>query len=1180
MRLAIKGNLVFVLFCLLFSISPVAFSQRGVRSATKSADVERKINVLLAKMTIAEKLGQLQQLDGEADGRFRPEHLELARKGLLGSTLNVRGAKNTNELQRVAVEESRLRIPILFGFDVIHGYRTLFPIPLGETASWDLESVENAAHIAAREARSAGVHWTFAPMVDIARDPRWGRIMEGAGEDVFLGGEMAKARVRGFQGADYSQIDRVMACAKHFAAYGAAEAGRDYNTVDMSEHTLRAIYLPPFRAAIDAGVGSFMTAFDDLNGVPSTANPFLLRQILRGEWKFDGLVVSDYTSVKELINHGLAANEADAAMYALNAGTDMEMVSRTYNQNGEELLKSGKVSIETIDNAVRNVLRVKFRLGLFEHPFIDENLEKNTIKKPEFLQAARETAAKSFVLLKNERETLPISKNLKKIAVIGALADDKANTLDWWAGDAKAEDSITILEGIRQKLGSSAKIRFEKGCELNCDSDKDFDKAADAAKDADFTVLVVGETRDISGEAASRTNLDLPGRQLDLVKAIHQTGKPYAVVLKNGRPLTINWLAENSPAILETWHSGTMGGAAAADVLFGDQNPGGKLPVTFPRNVGQIPIYYNHKSTGRPFEAENRYTSKYIDQPNTPLYPFGFGLSYTQFNISNLKLDKTQIKPTENIKISVDVENVGRRDGAEVVQLYIRDSAASVTRPVKELKDFRRVTLKAGEKQTVEFTLTPEKFGFLDRAMKFTVEDGDFKVFVGNSSEGGLESGFTVGRTAPIAEKKTKLTGAKPIFSEQLPTKAIPAAQISAADDAFLEDLSKKTFRYFWEQSDPSNGLTLDRARADGSRLPAGHPSYNIASSAATGFALTSLCVAAERNWVTPAEAKIRARQTLDFFANRAYNKNGWFYHWMDKTTGERRWRSEISSIDTALLLGGVLSVKQCFQNDKEIARLATKIYERVDFKWMLNGNPYLLSHGWRPETGFISSRWDTYSEHALLYFLAIGSPTNPISPKSWYAWRRDFVTYGEYKYLAGDAPLFIHQFSQAWLDLRGRSEKCAPYVNYYENSVKATRAQRQFFIDISKEYPTYSASVWGLTASDSQNGYVAWGAPPRPASLDGTIVPCAPAGSLMFTPEISLAALREMKSKFGDKIYKYYGFVDAFNPRTGWTDSDVIGIDLGITLLSAENLRSGKIWFWFMRNPEIIRALRQANLT
>ncbi len=1178
MRLAIKGNLLYLFFCLIFFNSSFSSAQRNTRATVQTRNVEQRINALLAKMTLAEKLGQLQQVDGEGDGRFRPEHLELARKGLLGSTLNVRGAKISNELQRVAVEQSRLRIPILFGFDVIHGYRTLFPIPLGETASWDLQAAEKSAHIAAQEARSAGVHWTFAPMVDIARDPRWGRIMEGAGEDTFLGAEMAKARVRGFQGTDFSANDRVMACAKHFAAYGAAEAGREYNTVDMSERALREVYLPPFKAAKDAGVGSFMTSFNDLNGVPATANSFLLRQILRSEWKFDGLVVSDYTAVAELIKHSIAGNEADAARLAINAGTDLEMVSRLYNKNGAELVNSGKVSIKIVDDAVRNVLRVKFRLGLFERPYAEENLERATIKKPDFLQTARDIAAKSFVLLKNESEALPINKNIKKLAVIGALADDKANTLDWWAGDARAEDSITILQGIRDKIGTSAKIRFEKGCELNCDSDKDFNRVADAAKDADFTVVVVGETREMSGEAASRSNLDLPGRQLDLVKTIHKAGKPYAVVLKNGRPLTINWLAENSPAILETWHAGTMGGAAVADVLFGDVNPSGKLPVTFPRNVGQIPIYYNQKPTGRPLEADNRYTSKYLDIPNTPLFPFGFGLSYTNFEFSNLQLNSNQMPQNGEIKVSIDVENAGRRDGTEVVQLYTRDLVASISRPVKELKGFQRIALKAGEKRTVTFSLKAENLGFYDRNSKYTIEDGDFKVFVGNSSESVLESNFTIGRRQQTTgvEKKTKLGKVNGVFNEQTPVKAIAAAKISTPDDAFLEDLSQKTFRFFWEQTDPNTGLTADRARADGTPLPANHKSYNIASTAATGFALTSLCIAADRNWVSPAEARTRARKTLDFFASRAFQKNGWFYHWMDRRTGERRWNSEISSIDTAILLGGVLSVRQCFQDDKEIVSLAKRIYERVDFKWMLNGNPYLLAHGWRTENGFIPTRWDTYSEHAILYFLAIGSPTHPISPASWHAWKRKFVTYGDYKFLAGAAPLFIHQFSQAWLDLRGLRERRAPFLNYYDNSVKATRAQRQFFIDIAREFPTYSANIWGLTASDSEKGYVAWGAPPRPENLDGTVVPCAAAGSLMFTSDISLAALREMQEKFGDKIYKKYGFVDAFNPKTSWADTDVIGIDLGITLLGAENLRSGKVWFWFMQNAEIQSALRR----
>ncbi|HEY2846576.1 MAG TPA: glycoside hydrolase family 3 N-terminal domain-containing protein, partial [Pyrinomonadaceae bacterium] len=572
---------------------------------------ERRINALIARMTLAEKLGQLQQLDSEGDGSAHAEEFEMARQGLLGSTLGVRGGKFINDLQRAALQ-SRLKIPILFGYDVIHGYRTLFPIPLALSSTWDPQLVEQDAAIAAAEARSAGVQWTFAPMVDIARDPRWGRIMEGAGEDPYLGSLMAAAYVRGFQGTDMSRPDRVMACAKHFAAYGAAEGGRDYNTVDMSELRFRSVYLPPFKAAKDAGVGTFMTAFDDFNGVPSTANPFLLKQILRREWGFDGFVVSDYTAVKELEPHGLAATDKAAAMYALNAGTEMDMMSRIFVQNGEALLKEGKVSMATIDNAVRDILRAKFRLGLFEHPLVDESLEAKTLKRPEYLQAAKDAAIESFVLLKNDHDTLPINKSIHSVAVIGSLAADKANTLDWWAGDAKADDSVTILDGIRAKVSPAIKVNYAVGCDLACTDDNGIADAVRTAKESDFTVIVAGEIRDISGEAASRSNIDLPGKQLDLIKAIHAIGKPYVVVLKNGRPLTINWIAENSPAILETWHSGTMGGAAVADVLFGDANPGGKLTATFPRSVGQIPIYYAHKNTGRPLDPNNRYTSKYV----------------------------------------------------------------------------------------------------------------------------------------------------------------------------------------------------------------------------------------------------------------------------------------------------------------------------------------------------------------------------------------------------------------------------------------------------------------------------------------------------------------------------------------------------------------------------------------
>jgi beta-glucosidase len=715
---------------------------------TSRTDIERRINALLARMTLEEKLGQLQQLDGEANGNFRPEHLDMVRQGRLGSTLNVRGVERTNRLQRIAMEESRLRIPLLFGFDVIHGYRTIFPVPLGEASSFDTAAVERAASVAALEASAAGVRWTFAPMLDIARDARWGRIVEGSGEDPYLGAMMARARVRGFQGRDYSAPEKVVACAKHWVAYGAAEAGRDYNTVDMSETTLREVYFPPFKAAVDAGVGTFMSAFNDLNGVPTSANPFTLTKVLRDEWKFDGFVVSDYESVKELLNHRVAADEAEAVRMALGAGVEMEMVSRLYNKHVANLIKEGKLSQATVDEAVRRILRIKFRLGLFEKPYADETRERTLLLNSQNLAAAREVAGRSMVLLKNERDTLPISKGTRSIAVIGPLADSQLDMIGSWSGDGRKEDAVTLLAGLKAKVaelaGVTTKITYAKGCDIMGDSTEGFAEAVRVARESDVVIVAVGESAEMSGEAASRSSLDLPGRQLDLVKAIHATGKPTIVVLMNGRPLTINWIAENAPAILETWFAGTQGGAAIADVLFGDVNPGGKLPVTFPRTVGQLPLYYNHKNTGRPPDANNKYTSKYLDVAWTPLFPFGHGLSYTQFRLTNLQLSAQMISLDGRLTASVEVENTGRRTGDEVVQLYITDVASSVTRPVKELKGFERITLRAGEKRRVQFTLTPQHLGFYNREMRFVVEPGAFKVMVGTSSEGGLEAGFEV----------------------------------------------------------------------------------------------------------------------------------------------------------------------------------------------------------------------------------------------------------------------------------------------------------------------------------------------------------------------------------------------------------------------------------------------------
>src|SRR6266404_2238501 len=739
------SNLKFQISNLKFEIL-VLFLCAGAFASTatslQKSDVERRIDALLKRMTLEEKLGQLQILDGEANGNYRPEHLEMIRKGLLGSTLNVRGAKHTNELQRLAFEKSRLKIPMLFGFDVIHGYRTIFPISLGEAASWDPGVAERSASIAASEAAASGVRWTFAPMVDIARDPRWGRISEGAGEDPYLGAAMARARVRGFQGRDYGAPGRIVACAKHWVAYGASEGGRDYNTTDVSERALRETYFPPFKAALDAGVGTFMSAFNDLNGVPASANPFTLTTVLRNEWKFDGFVVSDYESVKELINHGLAADEAEAARAALSAGVDMEMVSRLYGKYAAQLIREGKLTQAIIDEAVRRVLRIKFRLGLFDKPYTDEAREQAAIMSRANVEAAREVAARSMVLLKNERDVLPINKDIHSIAVIGPLADDQQDMLGSWSGDGRKEDAVTVLAGIRAKLSPKTKINYAIGCSAagsSIDAPAErrlFDEAVRAATQSDV----------MSGEAASRASLDLPGRQLDLIKAIIATGKPTVVVLMNGRPLTINWVAEHSTAILETWFAGVQAGNAIADVLFGDVNPGGKLPVTFPREVGQVPLYYNHTNTGRPPDPNNKYTSKYLDAPVTPLFPFGFGLSYTRFRISNLRVAASSVKPDGRTAVTVEVENTGSRAGDEVVQLYIMRTGVSVTRPVRELKGFERITLRPGEMRRVEFALAPEHLGFYNRDMRFVVEPGEIKVFVGPNSVEGLETSFRIAR--------------------------------------------------------------------------------------------------------------------------------------------------------------------------------------------------------------------------------------------------------------------------------------------------------------------------------------------------------------------------------------------------------------------------------------------------
>jgi beta-glucosidase len=730
-----------------------AFATTSPESDDQS-EMDRFVADLMSRMTLKEKIGQLNLLSSSWDvtgPMLREGYQDDVRAGNVGAIFNAHTAKYTRSLQKLAVEETRLGIPLLFGYDVIHGYKTIFPISLGEAASWDLAAIENAARVAAIEASAAGVHWTFAPMVDIARDARWGRISEGAGEDPYLGSEIARARVRGFQGNDLAAVDTVLATAKHYAAYGQAQAGRDYHTTDMSLRELWDTYLPPFRAASEAGVATYMTAFNELNGVPATANAYLLNEILKTRWRFEGFVVSDYTAVDELVPHGFARDQKHAAELAINAGVDMDMQGTSFMTHLAALSKAGRVSVDTIDEAVRRILEMKYRLGLFLDPYrySDEEREKEAIYAEEHLEAARDTARKSIVLLKNERGLLPLETSDISLAVIGPLADSKADMVGSWsaAGD-REERPVSLLEGIKARLGESVDVHYEEGASYRFDPEDDtgaFDAALAAAGRANVIIAAMGESSEMTGEAASRTSLGLPGNQQELLIALRKLGKPVVLVLMNGRPLAIEWADENVHAILEAWFAGTEGGHAIADVLFGDYNPSGKLPVTFPRNVGQVPIHYNMKNTGRPYspnDAEQKYRSRYLDSPNSPLYPFGYGLSYTIFEYSDLALDRTRLGADDNITVSVTVANTGEVDGEEVVQLYVRDLVGSVTRPVKELKGFRKILLESGESQVVRFELRPSDLAFHRQDMSYGAEAGEFRVFVGSNSEDLLEANF------------------------------------------------------------------------------------------------------------------------------------------------------------------------------------------------------------------------------------------------------------------------------------------------------------------------------------------------------------------------------------------------------------------------------------------------------
>lgn len=726
---------------------------------TAQQNVEEKVETVLAKMTLEEKIGQMNQYNGfwnftgpspdGGDQKIKYDHLA---KGLVGSMLNVRGVKDIRAVQKIAVEKSRLGIPLIFGFDLIHGYKTVFPIPLAEVASWDMEAIKRSASLAAKEAAVAGLNWTFAPMVDITRDARWGRVMEGAGEDPYLGSLVAAARVQGFQGDNLASPFTIAATAKHFAAYGFAEAGRDYNTVDIGLNTLHNIVLPPFKAAVDAGIKTFMNSFNDLNGIPATADAYLQRDLLKGAWNFDGFVVSDWGSIREMIDHGFAKDKKQAGEMALLGGSDMDMESSIYINELEGLLKEGKINLEQIDDAVKRILRVKFELGLFDNPYLycNEDLERQVTGSDEIVKATLDVAKKSIVLLKNEKNILPLNKRGQKIGLIGPLADDKNSPLGNWRIAAENFTAVSVLEGLKVYKGNKIKHAqgvklinkipegFHEEVQINTTDKTGIDQAIALAKEVDVVVMVLGEYGFQSGEGRSRTNLELPGFQQELLEKVAQVNANIVLVLMNGRPLILNWASENIPAIVEAWHLGTQSGNAIAQVLYGDYNPSGKLPMSFPRNVGQLPLYYNYKSTGRPGadgeDAGSVFWSHYGDEKNSPLYPFGFGLSYTQFQYTPVKLSADKMDKNGTIKAHVRVSNVGKVKGKEVVQLYIQDPFASAIRPVKELKGFELIELNPGESKDVSFSITADHLKFFTARQKWEVEPGTFHVYIGTNS--------------------------------------------------------------------------------------------------------------------------------------------------------------------------------------------------------------------------------------------------------------------------------------------------------------------------------------------------------------------------------------------------------------------------------------------------------------
>lgn len=1172
----------------------------GCAGTDRDIEMDRYVSGLMDRMTLEEKIGQLNlPVTGEiVTGQARSSNVaERIKAGEVGGLFNLKGVENIKEVQRIAVEESRLGIPLLFGMDVIHGYETIFPIPLGLSCSWDMEAIERSARIAAEEASSDGICWTFSPMVDISRDARWGRVSEGSGEDPFLGSMIAQAMVRGYQGEDKEtqlrRNDQILACVKHFALYGAGESGLDYNTVDMSRIRMYNEFFAPYQAAVEAGVGSVMASFNEVDGVPATANRWLMTDVLRDEWGFDGFVVTDYTGIYEMTEHGIG-NMQTVSARALNAGVDMDMVSEGFLTTLKKSLDEGKVTEKEIDDACRRILEAKYRLGLFHDPYkyCDEERAKTEVYNPEHRAEARRIAAESFVLLKNDpykgKKLLPLEKK-GSIALIGPLADTRTNMPGTWSVAAKHDRALSLREGLQQTVGDKVDIIYAKGSNLvedaayeeratmfgrslNRDSRTDkemLDEALAAAAKADVIVAALGEASEMSGESSSRADISIPQVQRNLLKALLETGKPVVLVLFNGRPLTIQWEKENVPAILDVWFGGSEAALAISDVLFGDVNPSGKLTMTFPKAVGQLPMHYAHKNTGRPLKDQSQWFQKfktnYLDVDSQPVYPFGYGLSYTEFSYSGVTLSSGELTPGEEITARVTVTNTGDRDGKEVVQMYIRDVVGSITRPVRELKGFEKIFLKAGESVTVSFLITEDLLKFYNSDLEKVAEPGEFKVFIGKDSQTDNKAVFSFG----------------------------PGRKLSfASEDEFLDHIQFSHLNYMVEGAGPNSGLAPERIHMDGI-----YPQNDsdVIATGASGFGIAGLIVGMERGFI-PREEGVRQMQKAVRFLENADRYHGVWPHWLYDGNGKTKPFGMKDNggdlVETAFLVQGLLCARQYFKDgNKEERKLAEdidRLWREVEWDWYRKDGGNVLYWHWSPEFGWeMDFPVEGYNEALIMYILAASSPTHPIPAEAYHhGWARngkivsDRTMYGLPLVLKHNGaeeyggPLFWAQYSYIGLCPKGL---CDRYADYWELNRNHSLIDYMYCVQNPKGYKGYGKDCWGLTASYTPDGYHAH----MPGADDlGVITPTAALSSYPYTPEESAAALHHFYFDLGDRLWGKYGFYDAFCEGRDWFPQRYLGLDQLTIAPMIENYRSGLLWNLFMSCPEVQKGLEKLGFT